>query len=239
PGPTGPTGPQGAPGPTGPTGPQGVPGPTGPTGPQGTPGPTGPTGPQGTPGPTGPTGPQGVPGPTGPTGPQGTPGPTGPTGPNFAVEGFSATRTAASVSTGTQLGNWSVAAPFYNTTSFNPTTGVFTVPSTGRYAISATISYSTTATLTGVFGGDPAFVVHNITTNQDLIVGLFPILNIELALGVGLRAILGNGTVTITGEVELNENDEIALFYVNDGLTISINLGGADAPIVWSIHRIA
>ncbi|MFC5559292.1 collagen-like protein, partial [Ureibacillus thermophilus] len=34
-GPTGPTGPQGAPGPTGPTGPQGAPGPTGPTGPQG------------------------------------------------------------------------------------------------------------------------------------------------------------------------------------------------------------
>jgi len=209
-------------------------GPTGPTGPQGEPGPTGPTGPQGEPGPTGPTGPQGEPGPTGPTGPQGEPGPTGPTGPNFAVEGFSATRTAASVSTGTQLGNWSVAAPFYNTTSFNPTTGVFTVPATGRYAISATISYSTTATLTGIFGGDPAFVVRNITTNQDLIVGLFPILNIE-----GLRAILGNGTVTITGEVELNENDEIALFYVNDGLTISINLGGADAPIVWSIHRIS
>ena len=82
--------------------------------------------------------------------------------------------------------------------------------------------------------------MRNITTNEDLIVGLFPILNISLPLGIGgVRVILGNGTVNLVGDVELSQDDEIGLFYENDGLTVSLNLGGADAPIVWSIHRIA
>ena len=41
------------------------------------------------------------------------------------------------------------------------------------------------------------------------------------------------------GEVELTEGDVIGLFYIDDGLSITIDLGGGGAPIVWSIHRIA
>jgi len=51
--------------------------------------------------------------------------------------------------------------------------------------------------------------------------------------------VLGNGTVTLAGEVELTEGDVIGLFYIDDGLSITIDLGGGGAPIVWSIHRIA
>jgi hypothetical protein len=63
-------------------------------------------------------------------------------------------------------------------------------------------------------------------------------LNIGLAV-VNIRGVLGNGTVTLAGEVELTEGDVIGLFYIDDGLSITIDLGGGGAPIVWSIHRIA
>lgn len=51
---------------------------------------------------------------------------------------------------------------------------------------------------------------------------------------------MGNGTVTLAGEVELTAGDTIGLFYISDGLTLSLNLGGANSGgIVWSVHRIA
>jgi hypothetical protein len=72
----------------------------------------------------------------------------------------------------------------------------------------------------------------------DLISGLLPVLNIDLAL-LTLRAILGSGTVTLSGEVELTEGDVIGLFYDADGLSLDLNLGGNDlGGIIWSIHRI-
>ncbi|MFS8630224.1 MAG: hypothetical protein LOD92_03490, partial [Bacillales bacterium] len=66
----------------------------------------------------------------------------------------------------------------------------------------------------------------------------FPILNTSL-LVLTTRVILGNGTVTLTADVELTADDEIALLYESSGLTLSLNLGGANSPIVWSVHRIA
>ena len=264
-GPTGATGPQGAIGPTGsagaqgitgPTGPtgatgaQGVIGPTGPTGAQGVIGPTGPTGAtgaQGITGPAGPTGAQGVIGPAGPTGPtgaQGVIGPTGPTGatgPTATSEGFSAFLSTASVSASSQLTGWSVAAPYFNSGNFNPATGNYTVPATGRYIIEATINYATTAVITIALGAgiNPAFVVQRSSpTVTSLITGLFPILNVNIALILSLRTILGSGTVTLAGEVQLNAGDIIGLYYVANGLTIGLNLGGSGSGIVWSVNQI-
>ncbi|WP_373265776.1 hypothetical protein [Hungatella hathewayi] len=249
-GPTGATGPQGIIGPTGPTGatgPQGVTGPTGATGPQGVIGPTGPTGatgPQGVIGPTGPTGAtgsQGITGPTGATGPQGPTGPTGATGPTVTSEGFSAFLSTASVSASSQLTGWSVAAPYFNSGNFNPTTGNYTVPATGRYIIEATINYATTAVITIALGAgiNPAFVVQRSSpTVTSLITGLFPILNVNIALILSLRTILGSGTVTLAGEVQLNAGDIIGLYYVANGLTIGLNLGGSGSGIVWSVNQI-
>lgn len=256
---TGPTGSQGVTGPTGATGatgPQGPTGSTGATGPQGDIGPTGvtgATGPQGITGPTGPTGatgPQGIIGPTGPTGatgPQGVIGPTGPTGPTGATgptvtsEGFSAFLSTASVSASSQLTGWSVAAPYFNSGNFNPANGNYTVPATGRYIIEATINYATTAVITIALGAgiNPAFVVQRSSpTVTSLITGLFPILNVNIALILSLRTILGSGTVTLAGEVQLNAGDIIGLYYVANGLTIGLNLGGSGSGIVWSVNQI-
>ena len=235
---TGATGPQGIIGPTGATGPQGVIGPTGPAGAQGITGSTGPTGATGAQGITGPTGPTGATGAQGITGPT---GPTGATGPTATSEGFSAFLSTASVSASSQLTGWSVAAPYFNSGNFNPATGNYTVPATGRYIIEATINYATTAVITIALGAgiNPAFVVQRSSpTVTSLITGLFPILNVNIALILSLRTILGSGTVTLAGEVQLNAGDIIGLYYVANGLTIGLNLGGSGSGIVWSVNQI-
>ena len=159
----------------------------------------------------------------------------------MAGVGFSATTTAAGVAASTQIGNWTVTLPYFNDTSFAPATGTFTVPTTGKYSISATISYQTTTALTVNLGPgvDPAFVVRRITPATDLIEGLFPVLNASILAVLTARVILGNGTVTLTGDVELTAGDTVGLFYVANGLTVPLDLGGAGSPIVWSIHQIA
>lgn len=112
----------------------------------------------------------------------------------------------------------------------------------GNRKVFATINYSTTAAIgVAINASNPSFVVRRTSpAADDLISGLFPLLNVNVALLLELRAILGNGTVNLAGDVELTAGDVIGLFYVDDGLTIALNLGGADAGgIVWSIHRIA
>ncbi|WP_144519259.1 collagen-like repeat preface domain-containing protein [Bacillus thuringiensis] len=236
---TGVTGPTGITGAAGPTGDTGIPGPTGITGATGLTGDTGVTGPTGS---TGATGVTGIPGPTGDTGATGATGITGATGENFATEGFSAFLSSIAASTSTQLTNWSVSDPYYSNALFNAVTGNFTVPATGRYTFNTTINYSTVAAITISLGAgvNPAFILRRtspITT--DLLNGLFPILNVNVALVLTLRTILGAGTVTLTGDLNLNAGDIIGLFYEADGLTVPLNLGGNDDNgIVWSCHRI-
>jgi hypothetical protein len=134
-----------------------------------------------------------------------------------------------------------VAAPYFNSGNFNPTTGNYTVPATGRYIIEATINYATTAVITIALGAgiNPAFVVQRSSpTVTSLITGLFPILNVNIALILSLRTILGSGTVTLAGEVQLNAGDIIGLYYVANGLTVGLNLGGSGSGIVWSVNQI-
>jgi hypothetical protein len=65
-----------------------------------------------------------------------------------------------------------------------------------------------------------------------------PVLNVNLTL-FSLRAILGNGSVTLSGEAELAAGDVIGLFYNADGLSLNLNLGGNNTSgIVWAIHRM-
>lgn len=177
---------------------------------------------------------------TGATG-VGVTGATGATGPNLATEGFSAFLPTFSVSTSTQLTGWTVTSPYYDSATFNETTGNYTIPVSGRYSFEATINYSTTAAITVALGAgiDPAFVVQRTSpTVTNLVTGLFPLLNVNVALVLSLRTILGNGTVTLTGEFELTAGDVIGLFYVADGLTIPLDLGGSSSGTVWSVHRL-
>jgi hypothetical protein len=143
----------------------------------------------------------------------------------------------------TQLTNWSVASPHFSSPAFDPTLGNFTVPTTGRYTFEATINYSTTATLTAAIGAgiNPSFVIRRTApTTADLISGLVPILDVNILAVLNLRAILGDGAVTITGDLELTAGDVIGLFYEADGLTVQLALGGNNtAGITWSVHRIS
>lgn len=185
------------------------------------------------------TGPQG---PTGATGPQGAPGPTGPTGPSVTTEGFSATIPVLNVSTGRQLTGWSTAAPYFNSGNFNASTGNYTAPETGVYSIQATINYTTVAAISVALGSgiNPSFAVRRTSpTVTSLITGLFPVLNVSIALLLTLRTILGNGTVTLAGEVTLDAEDVVGLYYIDNGLSVNLNLGGAGSGIVWSINRIS
>ena len=175
------------------------------------------------------------------TGTTGIQGVTGPTGPTFAYEGFSAYLSSMAVSSSSQLTGWSVLPPYFNSGNFNTTTGNYTVPATGRYLIQATINYSTTAAITiGLGPGiQPAFYVQrNSPTTTTLISGLFPVLNVNVALILVLRSILGSGTVTLAGEVQLTAGDRIGLYYAAGGLTLNLNLGGSSGGIVWSVNRI-
>lgn len=180
---------------------------------------------------------------TGFTGPTGATGITGATGPNFLSNGFSATRTPSTSSSSTQLTGWSTASPFYPGTGFDPTGGNYTVPVTGRYSIEATISYSTTASLSFSLGSSvtPAFVIQRTSpVSTVLVTGLFPVLDVNIALLLTLRAILGSATITMAGEYQLNAGDVIGIYYVANGLTVNLNLGGASANVsTWAIHQMA
>ncbi|GAF67176.1 hypothetical protein BTS2_4085 [Bacillus sp. TS-2] len=158
------------------------------------------------------------------------------------MTGFSAQRSVTSTTASTQLGGWTVASPYYTGTGFNPTTGSYTIPATGRYSIKAIISYSTTAAISIQLGAgvNPAFVIQRTSpTVTNLATALFPVLNVNIALLLTLRTILGSGSVSLNADVQLNAGDVIGLFYVANGLTISLNLGETDpSGTVWSIHRI-
>ncbi|GBG10718.1 hypothetical protein PAT3040_05471 [Paenibacillus agaridevorans] len=255
-GPVGPQGPQGergipgldgdngAVGPAGPQGPQGeqgIPGLDGDNGAVGPVGPQGPQGPQGEQGIQGPAGPAGANGAVGPAGPQGDPGPAGPAGANYTAEGFSASLVPTTVTNTQTLSGWNVASPFYAGTGFDPASGQFTVPATGRYAIKATVNYKTTAAVTISLGAgiDPYFAVQRVSPMESTLVsGVIPILNVNVALVLSLRAPLGSATVTLDGEVDLTAGDVLELKYFDDGMTLPLDIG-KEAPTTWSIHQLS
>lgn len=70
---------------------------------------------------------------------------------------------------------------------------------------------------------NPSFAIRR-NGSANLISGLFPLLNLSV-LVLTIRGILGNGTITLTGDVELNAGDTIDLFYEANGLTLTLNLG--------------
>ncbi|OAB38168.1 hypothetical protein [Paenibacillus macquariensis] len=149
---------------------------------------------------------------------------------------------AFSTSAATQLGNWTTTSPYYTGTGFDPTSGNYTVPNTGRYSLKAIISYSTTAAISITLGAgvNPSFAIQRTSAPATVLVsGLFPLLNVNIALLLSLRTILGNGSVTLTADVSLNAGDIIGLFYVANGLTIALQIGGTStAGTVWSVYEL-
>lgn len=202
----------------------------------------GPTGPTGSVGPTGPIGVTGVTGPTGISGVTGPTGPTGPGGSSGAIYSFSAFLTLVSASASTQLSDWTVTAPYYGAAAFNAETGNYTVPATGTYAIKATINYRTQNAVSSSLGSgiNPVFVVRRTSlTVTDLITGLLPILDVDIALVLTARTVLGSACVTLAGDVQLDAGDVIGLFYEPDGMNVLLDIGGEDSEgVIWSMHLI-
>ena len=134
------------------------------------------------------------------------------------------------------------STPYYNLTTLDLATGVFTVPTTGKYAFKITINYNTTAAISASLGAgvDPAFVLRKTNAPAiDLVGGNVPVLNVNVALVLTLRAILGNGQVNLTGDFQLSAGDAVELIYVADGLAVALNLGGVNPPgIVYSCHSL-
>ncbi|MEK4698161.1 stalk domain-containing protein [Solibacillus sp. FSL R7-0668] len=216
---------------TGPQGNKGDKGDAGATGPQGD---KGDKGDAGAAGPQGDKGDKGGTGATGPQGDKGHKGDIGPAGSIYTNEGFSASSNNM-FSNSNSFTNWSTLSPNYSSPYFDPATGIFTAPETGKYAIQATVSYKTTAPVTISLGQsiDPMFTVKSNGTT-DLIKGYLPILDVNIALVLTLRTILGSATVTLGGDVELQAGDQVALYFEANGLTLVLNV-----DTVWSIHRLS
>ncbi len=194
---------------------------------------------------------RGLPGPTGaagegdvgPTGAQGATGPQGP--PGFVglaaahIDGFSAFVTSPSpVAADTQLTNWSTGDPYFPGAGFDPVSGTYTVPVTGKYAVKATINYSTVTSASIAAGVSPSFVVRRTSpATAELLTGVMPILDVVAS---GIRAVLDTATVVLTGDVRLSAGDVVGVFYIADGLNVSVLLGGAgSAGIVWSMSLLS
>lgn len=151
--------------------------------------------------------------------------------------GFTATKASMTVSANDQLDGFTQL--YADGAGLNAAAGTYTVPATGTYRISATVNYSTTAALTvGLGPGVNPRIALNVNGVETLS-GLFPILNVNVALVLNLRAILGSGTVVISGDLPLVAGDVLDLQYAASGLTVGLNLGGSGTTngIVWSVRK--
>ncbi|GGH25175.1 hypothetical protein GCM10007423_09190 [Dyadobacter endophyticus] len=153
--------------------------------------------------------------------------------------GFTATKNALAINASGSINDFNqeyAAGP-----GLNVVTGAYTVPETGIYHVSAIVNYSTTAAVSVSLGAgvDPKINLRaNGVTNK--LTGNFPLLNVNVALVLSLRAILGSGTVVLSGDVPLTAGDVLDLYYEADGLSITLNLGsgGTDNGIVWSMRKL-
>lgn len=154
--------------------------------------------------------------------------------PDILQEGFSAHRTGLTTSSSTQIDDWVVTSPYFSNTNFNVLSGVYTAPVTGVYSVKATISFTASAISVSLGSSIyPFFVVKKVPPGTTVYVsGLLPVVNLSLVVTV--RGVLGAGTVTLSGVVELTGGDEVGLFYDDNGMTSSITISDA----FWTLYRI-
>lgn len=135
----------------------------------------------------------------------------------------------------TPLTGWTANAPFYADTAFDTASGTFVVPTAGTYQISSVVNYSTASAVTVSLGAgiNPAFEVRRNGTDV-LAQAKLPILNVNIALLLTLRTVLGSSAVPLDAEVQLNAGDVVGLYYNANGMTLALNVQETN----WSIHRI-
>ncbi|MDF2654123.1 MAG: hypothetical protein K0R19_597 [Bacillota bacterium] len=161
--------------------------------------------------------------------------------PNATSEGFSASKSSLAVSANAQITGFSVSNPYFSSSSFNSATGNYTVPETGIYQIQAIINYNTNAAITATLGADvnPTIEIRRTSAPAaTLIIGQLPIVNLNLNLGLvtlTIRAVLGGGSINLSGLINLNDGDILGLYYNADGMTVALTL----IDMEWFIYRIS
>ncbi|MFA4927812.1 MAG: hypothetical protein WC558_04805, partial [Patulibacter sp.] len=220
-GPTGPQGPQGEVGPAGPAGPEGEVGPQGPAGPAGL---EGPAGADGATGPAGPEGPTGADGATGPTGPQGPEGPEGPAGSTSVVQAYRTGTTVPANAPRSAVNTWTVGAD--TLPGFNATTGTFTALEAGTYRIAFDGTAGPTSAVTISTGANTWFSLTLAQNGVDVVTRRFPVLDVNVALVLTLRAPIREASASAERYVTLAAGDVLQLDVTNQfGIPMNLDVG--------------
>ncbi|QRQ99431.1 hypothetical protein [Dyadobacter sandarakinus] len=158
-------------------------------------------------------------------------------GSNAPAIGFSAVGTTSSQSTaGAINASWFIR--YINQGSLDVSTSTYTVPQNGLYKVSAKLNYvqPTASTVSLGAGVDPNIQVR--VNGSEVGRSLFPIYNVNIALVLTLRTMVNTGTLVFDDVLSLNQNDQLGLYYDNDGYTAAIELGSSSNGITWTVMRI-
>ena len=155
------------------------------------------------------------------------------------VVGFAASSTGTTQTTSDAIETgWS---PTYSTGGFNAANGTYTVPETGIYKISAAVNYAHPAAITISLGSgvNPSMQIRRVADSGVLLSSAFPLLNVNIALILSLRALINSGTIPLEGTVALNAGDVLQMYYNSSGYTVALNLGSqGSGGINWSVTKV-
>lgn len=217
-GPVGPQGSQGDRGPAGAAGPRGPEGNAGPQGPEGAQGPAGDDGGAGLRGPQGDPGPPGPEGPAGPAGQDGADGPQGPAGPSGAQQVIQTELAATTVnghSPRATVAGWE--PPSVETLAgFDPATGTFVAPEAGTYRVAYDATAGPTSAVSISVASGTHFSLSLERNGIALVERRFPVLDVNVALVLTLRAPLREASVSGERYVTLAAGDTLGLGITND-----------------------
>ena len=161
--------------------------------------------------------------------------------PNATSEGFSASKSSLAVSANAQITGFTISNPSFGSSSFNATTGNYTVPETGIYQMQAIVNYNTNAAITATLSADvnPTIDIRRTSAPAaTLTTAQLPIVNLNLNLGLvtlTIRAVLGGGSIAVSGLMNLSKGDILGLYYNADGMTVALTL----IDMKWLIYRIS
>ena len=68
---------------------------------------------------------------------------------------------------------------------------------------------------------------------------MMPVLDVNIALLISLRALIGSGQVVMAGDVNLTAGDVVSISYITNGFSQNITLGsGVSPPCAWSVFSL-